>query len=310
MISSSDQFDQEILQRYHLLQSIVISSKGERRVYLVKDLLDHKTKILKINLAFPKKLEREYQFLKTASKLKFSSLKTPDVYAYEHGMILMEYLNREFYTRDTILNKVWSSQECTNWVNALKEFQSIPQNSTGFSLYEILKGAFYPLIRSIEIRKQIIRTLSFFELLRYFVLLIQYKIARLFIKNVTTHYDFNTFNFTNIVGSDKMSLIDFEMGVYKGDSLYDLLYFISLPTTNITEWTFQSALLAEWIKMGERKFLKIRIRVLLCIISFQRIRRFDKDPQLADIYLKNLRILLNNRLFSDWYNSKFMPYKP
>ncbi|HMT30319.1 MAG TPA: hypothetical protein PKD91_13685 [Bacteroidia bacterium] len=292
MSSSVDLFDQEILQRYHLSIEEIKSAKGKRRVYLVRDAQDNSLKILKINLAFPLKLEREYQFLSTASSLKFTYLKTPQVYAYSTGMILMEYLDCENYTRDTILDKNWSPQECKKWINALNEFQSIPTSSKGFTFYEIVKGALYPVIRSLEIRKQIFRTLTFRELLTFTYFLIQYKLIRLFIKNVTTHYDFNTFNFTNLRGSDKMSLIDFEMGAYKGDSLYDLLYYISLPTTAIDNWTFQSILLEEWTKMNKTPFQKIRIKVILCIISFQRIRRFEKEPLKAEIYRKNLRRLL------------------
>ncbi len=309
MYTGVDPFEQAIFQRYHLSVEEIKSSKDNRRVYLVRDLNDQSLKILKINLAFPKKLEREYQFLQTAASFNFNSLKTPTVFAYDTSFILMEFLDCVKYNRDTILEKNWTVNEVNKFLLALQEFQSIPQKSDGFSWYEKLKGQQYPLLRGLEMHKQIRSILSSVQLLKLIILLKKYFFTRMFFGNVTTHYDFNTFNFTNQVQSEKMTLIDFEMGAFKGDSLYDLLYYISLPTTDLNQWTFQNSLLKGWIKdkFQDNTFVKTRVRVLLCIISFQRIRRFDGEPEKAAIYHKNLKLLLNSNSFNDWYYTIHSP---
>lgn len=305
MAASVDPFDQEILQQFHLSIEEIKSSKDKRRVYLVRDLKNQSLKILKINLAFPKKLEREYQFLRNAFLLQYKTLKTPDVYAHGASFILMEYLDCVKYTRDTILRKNWNEKEVAKFLSALREFQSVPQKPDGFSLYEKLKGKQYPVVRAMEMWKQITTTLTFGQLLKLTWLLKKYFFMGLVFKRVTTHYDFNTFNFTNLNHSEKMTLIDFEMGAYGGDNLYDLLYYISIPTVEFSQWTFQKALLSEWItdKSQDISFVKTRIRVILLIISFQRIRRFELEPDKAKIYLDNINMLLNTELYNAWYQN-------
>lgn len=305
MATSVDQYDQEILQRFHLSIEEIKSSKDKRRVYLVRDLKNQSLKILKINLAFPKKLEREYQFLRAAFLLQYKTLKTPDVYAHGPSFILMEYLDCVKYSRDTILEKNWNEKEVTKFLSALREFQSIPQKPDGFSVYERLKGKQYPVMRALEMWKQITHTLTFSQIMKLILLLKKYFFSGLFFKRVTTHYDFNTFNFTNLNHSEKMTLIDFEMGAYGGDNLYDLLYYISIPTVELNQWTFQKALLKEWItdKCQDNFFVKTRIRVILSVISFQRIRRFDLEPEKAKVYRNNLNLLLSSESFNAWYQN-------
>lgn len=217
----------------------------------------------------------------------------------------MEYLDCVKYSRDTILEKNWNEKEVTKFLSALREFQSIPQKPDGFSVYERLKGKQYPVMRALEMWKQITHTLTFSQIMKLILLLKKYFFSGLFFKRVTTHYDFNTFNFTNLNHSEKMTLIDFEMGAYGGDNLYDLLYYISIPTVELNQWTFQKALLKEWItdKCQDNFFVKTRIRVILSVISFQRIRRFDLEPEKAKVYRNNLNLLLSSESFNAWYQN-------
>jgi hypothetical protein len=101
-----------------------------------------------------------------------------------------------------------------------------------------------------------------------------------------------------------MSLIDFEMGAYKGDSYYDVLYYLSMPVSELSDWTFQKKILSGWLKMDpiKNRFLNIRIRALLCIISFQRIKRFKAEPLLAVPYRENLKLLLSKDAFTHWFH--------
>lgn len=99
-------------------------------------------------------------------------------------------------------------------------------------------------------------------------------------------------------------MIDFEMGAFRDDNYYDILYYLSIPPISLNSWSFQTDLLAAWIKNNNPNtiFLKVRLKVLLCTISFQRIKRFNKDPIQANVYRENLKIILSSGNFNSWFN--------
>lgn len=302
-----DPFLRPILEERSLSVLEVLSQKERRGVYLVSDPTAAQPRILKVNKVFPAKLRREATFLRLAARQDLLQLKVPALYGEGEGWMLIERLDLTHYTRDTVLEKNWDREEVHRWIAALREFQEIPQPPADFSRKEKLKGALYPLVRMLEMRKAVNAGLTAGQRLRLGGMLLRYLLYRPFVRLVTTHYDLNTFNFTNEKGSDKLLMIDFEAGAFRGDSLYDLLYYLTLPTVSLEDWTFQRDLLSAWIGTfgkGER-CLSARLRLLLVVLSLQRIQRFHDDPDKAQAYQRNFELLFDDRRYRQWRDELF-----
>lgn len=302
MSAELNTFYQQLLERNDFRLVTILSDKSQSGVFVVsvpnsKDLF-----ILKVNKLTPAKLQREVGFLKAASNRSFDFLKLPKVIRDGNNWMLMEKLQLTTYSRDSILEKKWSDDEVSKWVHALKEFQHLPQQSDRFTLKEKLKGYFYPLLRLFQIRKDLLKYLNKSQLFSLGLMAMGYLLKRPFHSSVTTHYDFNTTNFTEEVGTGKMCMIDFEAGAYKGDANYDLLYYLSIPTVSLKDWTFQRLILKKWFdQQGEHmSFSKSRIRFLMILMHFQRILRFRDDKAKAKVYLNDLPFLFDKTQFYPW----------
>jgi hypothetical protein len=301
MVNNIPAFDREFIDKNNLFPEAILSDKPGRRVYLVLDEIGNK-KILKINVAFLNKLEREQAFLKAAAKFNINSLKIPTIYLYEKGCLLMEFIGRKAYNRETIESRDWNNASAELWVLALREFQKLPLSSKGFSISERIKGWAYPAVRMLQLLPSISNKINAREINKCILLATQYILIRPEFKNVTTHYDLQTFNYTPTIDESRMSLIDFEMGAYKGDNLYDALYYLSIPVTALHHWKFQKLLLSLWVKQfaNEKESQAKRIQLILAVISIQRFFRFKNDSEKQQIYFNNLRLILNDKKFNDW----------
>lgn len=293
---------QPILEQRALRLLEVLSEKKLRGVYKVTGQDPAVPLILKVNKLFPAKLGRESAFLRLASLREFRHLKLPRILDHGPGWMLMEHVRLVPYTRDSVLEKDWSAEQIERWVGALYEFQSIPQSSAGFRVREKLKGACYPLLRFFELRKAVRKRVRGARLLQLAWMLFQYLCYRPFLRQVTTHYDLNTFNFTNEAGSDRMLMIDFEAGAFRGDRYYDILYYLTLPTVSLDQWTFQRRLLREWVRRAEsdRRFLPARLRLQLILLCIQRIQRFHDAPDKAEVYVRSLDTLFDRAAYGRW----------
>jgi hypothetical protein len=302
LIAQPESLYQPILEQRSLRLMEVLSEKKLRGVYKVAELSGGPPLILKVNKLFPGKLRREADLLQLAEAHELKHLKLPRIVDRSDHWMLMDCVQLEHYTRDTILLKAWTTAEAEKWIAALQEFQQIPQSSRGFSKKEKLKGAFYPLIRLIELRKAVNKRLSLWRRVQLGWMALRYLAYRPLLRQVTVHYDLNTFNFTNEQGSEKMLMIDFEAGAYRGDSLYDILYYLTIPTVRLEDWVFQRTLLGTWFRAseGKERFLSQRLRFQLVVLCLQRIQRFIDDPEKAQVYVDNLDLLFNGSRYRNW----------
>ena len=86
-----------------------------------------------------------------------------------------------------------------------------------------------------------------------------------------------------------------------GDSLYDILYYLTIPTVRLEEWGFQRTLLGTWFRAteGRERFLSLRLRFQLVVLCLQRIQRFVDDRK-AQVYVDNLDLLFNGSRYRNW----------
>jgi thiamine kinase-like enzyme len=254
--------------------------------------------VLKTIHKISKATEIEKQFLIKTTGLKFRVLSLPQLLEYGENFLLMTFVDREHHTRNTIINREWIDSDVERFVNGLIEFQTLSINlSPWFDFKKRFMSVVYPVIKTLLSIKTGLQqnTFSFIEIIKIFQMCFIYLLFRVTFKNVITHYDLTTYNYS-FSGKDKMSMIDFELGYPKGDPVFDIIYFISIPPVLITNWTFQKKILINYMhKQNINYALKNRIRFILMLCNLRRCF-FYNDNEKRAICIENFQRLLHQNI--------------
>jgi hypothetical protein len=305
----SDELLNRIRQK-HSLKTVRILQNSQRKVVYLMENKNLNKYVLKIFKYYDRNIKKEISFLKNVGNLDFRYICFPKLIESDRNYLLLEYHDRKYFTRDTILKKKWLPGDILIWVSGLIEFQNIPTSSKYYLLKERIKGFFYPIYIFYTRLFRFYPIIGIKGLLGAFKLTLYYFYFRLFIKNVNTHYDLQTYNYTFLENEKKMSMLDFEMGAYKGDPLYDVVYYISIPVQGISQWTFQLDLLQKYIKetgmthrFSRGLFHRLRLIILVCNLCFY--LQFLDDNLKKKVYLDNINFILSGSKFKTWYRNTF-----
>lgn len=295
---------QEILNKYCLTIDKIIKSMPDREIYLLIDKNNNKyaLKIYKYN---NEALKQEIDFLTRIKNIDFTSIRFPEIVDSGYNYLLFNYIDRELIHRSTALKRRWSEDDVNLWVNGLIEFQNIEIKINLFSLKKRILGFIFPVFRMIILMPKCRDIISLNKIIIISKLLVLYIICRLSFKNVPTHYDLQSYNYTFIKKEKKMSMIDFEFLYYKGDPLYDILHYITIPLQKMEDWTFQIDLLNEFLRNKYKNTRKIRsllyrIRLILLICNLSRLLNFQNEKEKKEVYIENVSLLLNKSSFKYW----------
>jgi hypothetical protein len=236
----------------------------------------------------------ERAFLRAAASRPLDSLEVPRVVADGDDFLLTGFVEREHQTRDTILERAWTAGDVRLWVRGLLEFQALPLPARLFSFRQRVLGWLYPVFRAAALWRDLPRRGVAAGLVA------RYVFARPFFRNVATHYDLQTHNYAFRIGARKMSLLDFEFSYCRGDPLFDLLYFVTIPVARLEEWTIQRDLVREFLAQwkGSRAGLRTRVRLILLVCNAGRRRALD-----AEEYRDNVALLSDQARFRRWWQS-------
>lgn len=294
----------EITDKFSLRIEKILHSTGSKIIYFLVDK-NGKRFVLKIHKNNNTNLKVEQMFLSRVKHFKYRYIQFPHLIEYGNSYILIDYIEREHFTRDTILEREWSIDDIRLWVSGLIEFQNIEIASKHFSVKQRLMGIIYPVCRIFILLPKCRKLIDLKALAVIFKITLNYFISRFFLKNTLTHYDLQTYNYTFMKNERKMSMLDFELSYYRGDPLFDVLYYISIPIKTFEDWTFQTALLKEYIRQvygGTRcsRSLLYRIRLILLVSNLSRYLSFINDTNKKNIYSENIKLLVNGESFNRW----------
>lgn len=296
----------KIIEKHSLGIEKIIRETDAKVLYLLTDKNGSKF-ILKFYKYNNSDLRTEKRLLSRVKLLKCSYITFPRLIDSGKNFILEDYIERELWTRDTILEKDWTADDIELWVSGLREFQNINLPGRLFSIKQRLMGLIYPVYRIFILTlkcRRLINLRAFGTILK---LTFNYTLHRLFLKNALTHYDLQTTNYTFMKNEYKMSMIDFELPYFGGDPLFDVLYYISIPTKTLADWTFQKEIFREYIKQEyenkyDSKSLMNRTRLILLVCNLSRYLSFINDAEKNTIYSENINLLLNGESFNRWYS--------
>lgn len=247
----------------------------------------------------PQSLNIEISYLRKNGGQQFHYLEIPRLLEIKPDSILISFVERDEYTRDTILERKWSPTDVDSFCRGVEEFQKTRILSRWFNPWRQCLGRYFVQIKAVQLFRKACRGLGLVlrEKKEFLSLLFQYSIDTSTVQFVTTHYDLNTLNYT-FTPSGKMSILDFELAYYLGDPLYDVMYYMTIPTVRISDWTFQKQVLNRFLEIeGKTPNNLRRARFLLLICSIMRFFHFkDRDWQREE-YRENIRLLLDKKAF-------------
>lgn len=301
----------ELLERHSLTAEKVLHAPEKKIIYLLKDKNQHKY-VLKIydtqSQILKQNLQSEIKFLKRINSVDFKYIQFPRIIDNGENYLLMSYIEREHTHRSTVLNRKWSDDDIKLWVAGLVEFQNVKVLSSDFTLKKRVLGFMYPVYRMFTLIPKCRNLIDWKAFLTISKLSLLYICTRLYFRNVLTHYDLHTYNFSFVKNERKMSMLDFEKLYYLGDFLYDILCYITIPIQKMKDWTFQTDLLNEFIKQKPEqskhlRSLLLRIRFILLVRNFSRYLNFLNDSDKKAVYSENVKLLLNGKSYYDWVSS-------
>ncbi|MFZ2055757.1 MAG: hypothetical protein WAU81_16335 [Candidatus Aminicenantales bacterium] len=305
-----------ILDQYLMRLEKTLQTTGFREVHLIADK-NSKKHILKIYDLGSKRarlaslfFQIEKYFLSSVAKLSFEHIQFPRLLGSGRNYLIIEFVEREVFTRESILDKKWSVEDTRLWVMALMEFQGIEMPGNLYPATRRLIGSLFPVVRLCQILPKCRRILSVRDFISVFIIVLSYIMVWRSIEKKLVHYELHTSHFAPMKGKQKMSLIDFELSYYKGDPLVDILYYISIPIKRFREWSFQKELLREYVKLSfsggvHLSELFYRIRLILLMFHIVRYFEFVDVPNYREVYFENLSILLDKKRFRQFYEDIF-----
>lgn len=296
----------EVLEKHSLKLCSVLQETNRTSVCLVTDNEGTK-QVLKVNHNWStgrRYTNVERQFLTHVDHHGLTYLNVPRVFGYGDNYVLMEYVEREHLTRDTIKERLWSNDDIQVWVRGLLEFQDLQISREWFSPRRRVMGFLFPVIRLFLLLPKAFHVIGRRALHKVVWLAFTYSLARFHFRNKTTHYDLQTYNYSFQKDKRKASLVDFELSYYMGDPLYDVLHYVSIPVQKITLWTFQSRLVGAYLAESREscRYASCRARLILLVCNINRYLRFKDDAAKQDIYRDNIRMLLSAEAFNSWFS--------
>lgn len=279
-----------------------LGGSWKTEVWLLSDAQGRKL-VLKRYIAAFEQFEKERDFLLRGGHSSLRALYLPEVIESGEDFLLLEFVPREHLTRETVSTREWTDDDIDLWVKGLLEFQQLQPNRRVFSIRHQLAGLAYPVVRMVKQLGLRGPTLSLRQKLMIARLLFSYLAMRPFFRNLCTHYDLQTYNYTFMIERRRVSMLDYEFKYYLGDPYFDILYYVTIPPVRWSEWTFQRRLLIAFFSSmkGRRKVnvgRETRIRLILLGCNIGRHLYFDKDPEKQRVYADNIRDLLDNGSFA------------
>ena len=140
---------QEILEKHSLTICSVFQDTNLATVYLVINN-EGKKAVLKLYhdpLKSGRSIALERNFLTRVNHEKLKYLDIPRLLDHGKNYMIMEYVEREHWTRSTILEREWSNEDIKTWVRGLIEFQNTQLSKDWFSFKRRAIGFMFPIIR-------------------------------------------------------------------------------------------------------------------------------------------------------------------
>jgi hypothetical protein len=239
----------------------------------------------------------EADFLSSTDSVPFSYLQIPKLIAHGADFILMSFVSRESHSRESILDRVWATEDYRVFVNGLREFQEIPISRGLYSHREVIQGTVFPIVAGLRIIPAVFRTFGTKGGIKVFFKILSYAILRPRLRYVTAHYDLQTYNCAFSTERNALSIIDFQIPLPCGDSLQDICYFVSIPPAKLEAWTFQRTLLQEFLQSQlNQAGIRRRIVLLVLLAQFQRWKYFRTLSRIdyERVYRQNIECLLSD----------------
>ena len=248
-------------------------------------------------------IQVEKQFLKFSQNIPFESLRLPQLIKTGDNFIILEFVPRHDWTRETILQYRWSDNDIKCWVAGLVEFQNIPFSCDFFNVKRKILGIYYPLVYFFRLWRKCYVSIPLYAWPIILCWAARYLVDAARTNRVFTHYDLQANNCALTRDKQKLSIIDFELPFYKGDQFFDIINYLMNPVCYFGRWSFQLKLWNEYVQqvIGNRNFTqgeRIRIRFLFFVRSLQRILYFDGDESAREICRENMKFILSGSEFS------------
>lgn len=246
----------------------------------------------------------ESEFLASLIASEFRSLVLPEIVDCGNRHLLMTFVHRETQTRETICDRAWTADDIESVCEAIEEFQSISLSRRLFSVKQIVLGFNYPVVRAALVFAPALRCrlLSMIGCVKAMLMMIRYTMLRPFLRNRTVHYDLTTLNCA-FTPDGRLSILDFEFPYYKGDSVFDVIYFITIPPRSIEQWTFQNSVLKRFVGRNPGFASEFRCRFILLVCCLSRAVHFQNSDLEQQAYIDSIDLLLDRRRFRSWWMS-------
>ena len=293
-----------------LLEVCRLQQGGESSAYLVTSR-DGGRYVLKQFAGPTRNLEMERNFYERCRSRTFRFVHVPGLVESGHSHLLLEYVDRESHSRDSILTRNWTDEDVTLWVEGLLEFQDLLPDSRLFSVPRRMASVIYPVLRILRERR--LFSFALREKAKLGALILGYLLCRPAVRYVCTHFDLQTNNYAFMMKERRMSLLDFRFPYYLGDPYIDVLYYASIPTVPLNDWTFQSRLVRAFLERTESRrgyntARKLRLRLILLMCNMARAVHLSADPQRRSVYEQNVRLLLDDRAFGAFHDVILAPW--
>lgn len=299
---------QTILDRLRLSKVRVLQDTDMAIVLLVRDSRG-KLLVFKYYKFVRPTAQVEKKFLEFSQNLPFESLRLPQLLKAGDNFIILEFVPRHNWTRETILQYRWTNLDIKCWVAGLIEFQNIPFSCDFYNVKRRILGIYFPILHLFRLWRK-----CYVSIPLYSWPIILYWAARNLVdaalaNRVLTHYDLQTHNCALTRDKQKLSILDFELPYYKGDQFYDIIYYLSIPVCYLEKWNFQLKLWNEYVQrvIGNRNFTqgeRIRIKFLFFVFSLSRFLYFENDGKAREIYRENMKFILSGCEFSRMFLDK------
>lgn len=299
---------QTILDRLRLSKVRVLQDTDMTIVLMVRDSRG-KLLVFKYNKIVRPTNQVEKKFLAFSQNLTFQSLRLPQLVKTGDDFLILEFVPRHNWTRETILEYRWTDLDIKCWVAGLIEFQSIPFSCDFYNAKRKILGVYYPVFCLFRLLRKCYNEIPLYAWPVIFCWAARYLVHAVHTKKVLTHYDLQAHNCVLTRDGQQLSIIDFELPYYKGDQFFDLIYYLCIPVCYLRGRDFRVRLWKEYIQqlMGNRKFTngeRSRIKFLFFVFSLLRFWYFKNDGNAREIYRENMNFILIGSEFSRMFLDK------
>ena len=291
----------DLRERLNLSPVETLQETESHRVELVRNSGGQRL-VLKTYKVPSRMIDIELAVLRSLSNGQFEFLRIPELVAASDKCLVTSYVERSHYTRDTILHHAWTREDVTLFCSALREFQGQTVDQRLFTTKQRMMGVIYPVIRLALTLPAAFRTggLGLANMPQLALMVVWYLIARLTFRNVLTHYDLTTLNYT-FAPDHRMSMLDFEFAYSSGDPMFDAIYYVTIPPIVMSDWTFQNEIVARQVcEAGGGLLAWNRARLILTVCLLSRYLFFANDRLQQSIVRDNVRNILSRSRFSAW----------